>query len=383
MARKGGRVASYDVIVIGGGTMGAAAACALGRRGARTLVLEQFGLVHARGSHGGKTRIIRQAYAESPDYVPLVQRAEALWLQLERETGTTILHRTGGLDLARPGYAQARDARRAAEEHHLPYEWLDGAEVRRRWPAWTIDDAWEACYSPRTGFLEVEPALRSLFAVARQRKVEVRTEEPARSIQTNRDGVTVRTDRDTYHADRLIVTAGAWAGRVLGSLDLPLTVVRKVLWWLKVDDPSLYEPDRFPVFISEGPLGNIYGLPIYGSPALKIADHGGGDVADPDAVDREVRARDLDPVARFARSSLRGVTDQALESAVCLYTLTPDRDFIVDRSPDTDRVALAAGFSGHGFKFAPAIGELLADLILDPGSRPLPRFALARFGSRA
>ena len=156
----------HDVIVIGGGTMGTAAAWALGKRGGRTLVLERFGHVHAMGSHSGKTRIIRHAYAEGAEYVPLVQRADALWLELEQATGRKILHRTGGLDMAAPGEDQARDARRSAEHWGLPFEWLTGDEVRRRWPQFQIPDDWDACYSPQAGFLDVEPALHGLAGSA-------------------------------------------------------------------------------------------------------------------------------------------------------------------------------------------------------------------------
>jgi sarcosine oxidase len=367
-----------DVIVIGGGTMGSGAAWALGKRGVRALVLEQFQHVHALGSHGGKTRIIRQAYAESPDYVPLVQRAEALWLALEEETGTRLLYRTGGLDLAASGYAYARDSLRSVQEHHLPHEWLSAAEIRHRWPAWTIGDEWEACYSPQTGYLVVEPALRALARAAERRGVTLKTDEPACRWRADQRGVEVQTDAATYRADRLIVTAGAWAGTVLSSLGLPLTVLRKVVWWVAVEDPGQYALGRFPIFISEGPEGIVYGFPIHGPDGLKIGNHAGGQVTSPESVDRVAHDDELDEIRPFARRALRGVTDRVLDRAVCLYTMTPDRDFIVDRHPELPRVVFAAGFSGHGFKFAPEIGDLLAELALDESAAPFPRFALRR-----
>jgi monomeric sarcosine oxidase len=369
----------YPVIVVGGGTMGSGAAWALGKRGIRALVLEQFQHVHTFGSHSGKIRIIRQAYAESPEYVPLVQRADALWTALESETGRQVLHRTGGLDMAAPGFSQARKARASAQKFGLSHEWLDGREIRSRWPAWTVGDDWEACYSTDTGFLLVEPALESLMAAATRLGVTLRDREPVREWRADGSGVWVRTDRETYTADRLIVTAGAWSGQLLASLGLPLTVLRKVVWWFEVEDPSLYTLGKFPIFIAETETGSIYGFPMYVGSGLRIANHSGGERTSPDGVDRTVRETETSDVLPFARRYLRGVTDRVVDSAVCLYTMSPDEHFVVDRHPEWPRVVLGAGFSGHGFKFATAIGEILASLALDPSSQPLPLFAIDRF----
>jgi monomeric sarcosine oxidase len=371
----------HDVIVIGGGTMGTAAAWALGKRGLRALVLEQFRHVHAMGSHGGKTRIIRHAYAEGAEYVPLVQRADELWLDLEAVTGRRILHRTGGLDMSGPGDSQARDARRSAEHWRLPFEWLTGAEVRVRWPQFLIPDDWEACYSPQAGFLVNEEALRGLGDAARALGVTIKEDEPARSWSVDGDAVRVVTDRGTYAADRLIVTAGAWAMRLLGDLGLPLHVRRKTLFWFAVEDPALFAPERFPIFIADSAEAGMYGFPIFDHAGLKVANHRGGETVDPDAVDRTIRPGEEADVARFVTTMLRGVTPRVVESAVCLYTMTPDEDFVLDRHPSAPGVVFGAGFSGHGFKFATAIGEHLVDLALDSAAEPYPRLALARFSA--
>ena len=369
-----------QVIVLGGGTMGTAAGWALGKRGVRALVLEQFRHVHAFGSHGGRTRVIRHAYSEGSHYVPLVLAADALWCALEEESGQRLLHRTGVLELGVPGFAHvARAARDAAIEHGLPHEWLDGAEVRRRWPAWAIPDDWEGLFEPRTGFLAVEPALRGMAEVARRLGVTIREEEPVREWRADGDGVSVRTDRGTYRADRLIIAAGAWAGKALAELGLPLTVLRKVLWWLEVEEPALYVPERFPVFSIASGGGIVYGFPIFDHPGLKVAEHVGGEAVDPDRVDRAAREEEKEEVVPTARRAFRGVTGRALDSAVCLYTMTPDEAFVVDRHPGFPQVVVAAGFSGHGFKFAPAVGELVGALALDADTRPHPPFALARF----
>lgn len=368
----------YSVIVIGGGTMGTAAAWALGKRGERTLVLEQFAHVHQLGAHGGKTRVIRHAYAEGPDYIPLVLRADDLWCELEAATKAKILHRVGALELAAPGHTHARKARDAAAQHGVPFEWIDAAEVRRRWPAFQIPDDWDAGYGPRSGFLVVEPALHGMAALARQDGVEIHTHEPVREWGASDSGTWVRTEQGRFTADRLIITAGAWAGKLLAELGIPLTIQRKVLWWLAVERPDLFQPDRFPVFITDSVHGEIYGFPIFEQPGLKIANHSGGEPADPDTVNRTVRDDEKRDVLPLARWFFSGVTDRVLASAVCLYARTPDTDFIIDRHPRWPQVVIGAGFSGHGFKFATAIGEHLADLALERRASPIPMFSLVR-----
>lgn len=374
---------TFDVIVIGGGTMGSAAAWELGKRGINGLVLEQFRHVHQLGSHGGKTRIIRHAYAESPDYVPLVRRADSLWLELEAATGAKVLHRTGGLEIAGPGHDHAQAARASAKEHHLAYEWLTASEANQRWPAFTIPDDWQVLYSPDAGFLLTEPSLIALGAAARHLGIAIHEEEPARTWGADGSGVWVRTDQATYHADHLIIAAGPWAGAVLSDLGLPLTVLRKVLWWFEVTDANLYQPDRFPIFISGSDSGELYGFPIFDHVGLKIANHRGGEPTSPDTVDRSVTEAERDEIVSGAQVFLTGVTNRAVDHAVCLYTVTPDTDFIIDRHPNHSQVAIAAGFSGHGFKFATAVAEHLVDLALNPLANPYPHLALSRFATTA
>ncbi|HEV2107879.1 MAG TPA: N-methyl-L-tryptophan oxidase [Thermomicrobiales bacterium] len=376
----------YPVIVIGGGTMGLAAAWELGKRDTPALVLEQFGIVHDLGSHSGQTRIIRHAYAESPDYVPLVRRADDLFVALEEETGASVLYRTGGLDLAGPGHGHARAARESAERWDVPFEWLDGAEVRHRFPAWRVPDDWEACYSPKSGFLHVDATLSALASAATERGVVIRERTPVHGWRVDSDAVVVETQHEIFTADKLIVTAGAWSSRLLAEIGLPLTVLRKVLWWFGVEDTALYHRDRFPVYIAESDAGHVYGFPLdaarFGE-GLKIAEHSGGDPTDPEDIDRVARDEEAGPVLDFARHHLTGVTDQIERRAVCMYTMTPDSDFIVDRHPDHAQVVFGTGFSGHGFKFATAIGEHLANLVLDPDTKPYTHLALERLQGAA
>jgi monomeric sarcosine oxidase len=371
--------ATHDVIVIGGGTMGTAAAWALGRRGVECLVLEQFRHVHDKGSHSGETRIIRHAYAESPEYVPLVQRADVLWRELEDQIGEPVLIRCGGLELAAPGYSHARSARLSADEHGLAYEWLTPAEASARWPVFRVPQDWEALYSPDSGFLLTEPALHGMAAAARRLGATILEESPVIEWGADSTGIWVDTPAGRHHGDAAIVTAGAWASTLLDELSLPLRVLRKTLWWQAVDHLEDYEPDRCPVFITDSPAGEIYGFPVFGTPGLKIANHKGGEPADPETVDRSTRPSENQDCLDLANLLLPGVSSHVVKSAVCLYTMTPDTDFIVDRDPRDSRVSIAAGFSGHGFKFAPAIGELLADLITDSSRATLPRLSLSRF----
>jgi glycine/D-amino acid oxidase-like deaminating enzyme len=193
------------------------------------------------------------------------------------------------------------------------------------------------------------------------------------------DGVWLESVEDRYEADALVVTAGAWSTGILADLGLPIQTLRKTLWWQQVRDFTVFEPDRFPVFIADSPAGEIYGFPIHGVPGLKIANHAGGERVDLDAVNRSTRPGENQDCLDLAAEVIPGVTSTVVKSAVCLYAMTPDKDFIIDRHPGSPRVAFGAGFSGHGFKFAPAIGELLADLIVDPAAESIPRVRLSRF----
>ena len=371
------------IIVIGGGTMGTAAAWELAKRGERTIVFEQFGHVHSFGAHSGQTRVIRHAYAEGADYVPLVRRADELWEKLQDASGIKVLHRVGALELMTgEGSDHALRARTSAAKHNVPFEWLQADEIRRRWPQFQIGVNWEGGFGERSGFLEVEPALRAMASLARQGGVEVREHEPVLTWGAEADGVWVETLSGRYTADRLIVTPGSWANRMLAHLGLPITVLRKTLFWLEVKDPSRFAPERLPVYIADRPGLELYGFPIHGQPGLKCANHFGGEPTTPETVDRKIHAEEDAEIVEDA-SWLFGqeqFTGRVLSSAVCLYASTPDHDFVIDRHPAHPNVVFGAGFSGHGFKFAPAIGEHLVQLAFgETATRPL--FALKRFAT--
>lgn len=371
----------YDVIVLGGGTMGIAAAWELAKRGKRALVLEQFALVHDRGAHSGQTRIFRHAYAEGAEYIPLVMRADTLWMELEAEMKATVLHRVGGLEMAAPGYWHARRAKESAEQYGIDFRWLTPAEVRHDWPMIHIPDDWEVGFGAGAGFLDVEPALHAMIRLAQHGGIELLGNTPVLAWDASSQGAWVRTGDGRYDADALIVTAGAWAGGVLKQLGLPLTIQRKMLWWLEVENPALYAPTRFPIFITDSVHGEIYGFPIHQQPGFKIANHAGGDPTDPDHVERTVRDDEKHDVVSLASWFFEGITPHAVRNVVCLYARTPDAHFIIDRHPEWRHVIIGAGFSGHGFKFTPAIGEHLVSLALDDDIQPHRLFSLTRFTS--
>ncbi|HEX3301482.1 MAG TPA: N-methyl-L-tryptophan oxidase [Thermomicrobiales bacterium] len=371
-------MAHYDAIVIGGGTMGTAAAWELGKRGLKALVLEQFEHVHTKGAHSGETRIIRHAYAEGPDYVPLVFRADDLWMELEALAGELLFHRVGAIELSAPGNNHAALARESAIEHGIPFEWLAMDDVRSRYPQFAVGDDWVGGFGDRGGFLDVERSLRAMASQARSHGVEIREHAKVEGWSASDSAVTVSVDGSTETADRLIITAGSWTNQVLGDAALPLRVLRKTLFWLEVDDPARYTSDVLPVYIIGLPHHEFYGFPIWGRPGIKVAIHSGGDETNPDSVDREISAAERDEIVEVARIALHGVTGRVLHEATCLYTVSPDHDFIVDFALGTSNVVIGAGFSGHGFKFTPAIGELLVQMLY--GERePLPLLSRNRF----
>ena len=370
-----------DVIVIGGGTMGTAAGWELARSGQKVIVLERFSHVHSFGSHGGKTRIFRHNYAEGAQYVPWALRATSLWGELqERHPEVPFVFQSGSLDISTTDGVRAQHARASAQEYGLPYEWLSGKEVNERFPAWNLPDDWNACLDPTAGFLVVSPALKALATEMIAAGGELRTEEQVLSWSESTHGVTVTTDKGEYSADKLIVTAGAWNGGILGDLGLPLEVRRKPVFWFETEDESLFTHDRFPTYVIDYGAEEFYGLPVYADPGLKTGIHSGGNIVNPEAIDREVHAEDITPSFRaFVEQRFHGVKLNVVDSAVCMYTMTPDEHFIIDRYPGKERVIYAAGFSGHGFKFTPVVGEYLASLATDEHAEVLTWFQYERF----
>ncbi len=363
---------TYDAIVLGVGGMGSAALFELARRGRRVLGLEQFPPVHDRGSSHGQTRIIRTAYYEHPAYVPLVRRAYERWYDLEQRTGRHLLTECDCLTVGPPGGELVEGVLRSAREHGLSVEGLTAAEVVRRFPAFRLDDSLAGVLEHGAGLLAVEECVRAHIDSAVSLGAEVRAEEPAIEWAAAGDGVEVRTAKGTYRAARLVVTAGAWATKLLAGVGVPLTVMRQVLLWFAPTDLALFRRDRFPIYLVDTPAGPFYGVPAIDPRGHKAARHyGAPELPTPDGVDRAVHESDEAPLRAFFRAHLPAADGPRTFGQVCLYTLTPNRHFVLDVHPRHPQVAVAAGFSGHGFKFASVVGEILADLA-ESGRTPHP-----------
>jgi len=354
----------FDVIILGVGGMGGAAASALARRGRRVLGLEQFAVGHDRGSSHGSTRVIRTAYYEHPDYVPLARRAFRRWHELEQRTGKHLLTKCPCLSIGQPDGELITGVRRAAAEHSLTIESLAPADMRRQFPPFQFDDAYVGVLEYEAGFVYVDECVRAFAADARAHGATIREGEPVLAWEANHRGVTVRTQQATYTADHLIIAAGGWATHLLGTLGKRLAVMRQVVFWLAPQDPAQFCRDRFPVYLADVPDGPFYGIPAIDPRGHKLARHyGASELRHPDEVERTVTAADEVPVRDFVRRHLPGADGERRDASVCIYTLSPDRHFVIDLHPEHANVAVATGFSGHGFKFAPAVGEMLADLV--------------------
>ena len=354
---------TFDVIVVGLGAMGSASLHQLAHRGLNVIGIEQFTPGFSLGSSHGKSRIIREAYFEDPRYVPLVQRAYELWRELENESGVRVFRQTGGLMLGAPDSAVVSGARLSAELHGLPHEIIAAAEIGRRYPAFRPREGDVAVVEPRAGVLAPELAITTQVDLAVKHGATVQSEEAMLSWRPQGDGVEVTTTKGTYRAARLILTVGAWAGKVFRELALPFTVQRNVLYWFEpLENPSYFTPERFPVFIHElTPTLSLYGFADTGD-GVKLALHRYGEVSDPDTLRRTVGTDEIAFMTGVVREHMPDAAGLLRETCVCMYTNLPDDHFIIDVHPDCPAVIIASPCSGHGFKFSSAIGEVLADM---------------------
>jgi sarcosine oxidase len=353
----------YDVIVLGVGGMGSAAAYHLARRGLRVLGLEQFDIPHDRGSSHGQTRIIRLAYWEHPSYVPLARRAFELWREIEHLGGERLLYVTGSLDIGRPESDVVAGSIRSCLEHHLPHQILTAAELSGRFPAYQFPGEYQAVLQPDGGFLLAERCIVAHVTAAQATGAEIRARERVVTWETTADGVRVQTDRETYQAGHLVVCAGAWAGQLLPGLARVAVPERQMMMWLQPKRPELFQPGRFPVFVADVDEDVYYGLPAFGVPGFKFGRHRHlRQVANPDDLDRSFSAEEEAVLRAVVERYLPDGNGPTMAARACMYTNSPDSHFIIGRHPSLPRVTVAAGFSGHGFKFCSVVGEILADL---------------------
>ena len=391
---------TYDVIVVGLGAMGGAALRELARRGCSALGIEQFDVAHDRGSSHGQTRLIRRSYFEHPDYVPLVDRSFEAWAELERvslsagASDRKLFERCGLLLAGSPEGEIISGVRRAASEHRLSIETVEPRDLRKRFPGFAVTDGMEVLFEPDAGFLHVERCVRAQVEQAVALGAELVTGRRVEQWSADGTGVTVRTDKGDFVASRLVLCAGAWTGQLLNRALLrsatllrsaalpPLVVQRRVVLWFAMSD-TVYSMKRgCPAFGFEALGGFFYGFPSLDGARIKVGEHTGDDVvADPDQIRRELLPDDDARIRSFVRAHLPRIEPIPVDHSVCMYTMTPDQHFVIDRLPDMPNVVFAAGFSGHGFKFAPVVGSLLADLVTGGDSAGLScdLFRAARF----
>lgn len=373
----------YDAIVVGLGAMGSATLFHLARRGLRVLGLEQFSQGHGFGSSHGDSRIIRETYFEHPLYVPLVRRAHELWRDLERASGKSLMKITGGLMIGPENGTVVTGTLRSAREHNLPHEVLTAAQVHARFPAFELAPDLVAVLDPRAGYLDPEACNRAHVEGARAGGAEARFSEPVLEWKPDGEGVSVRTVSGTYTADRLVLAGGAWNTTLARDFRLPLAIERQsVFWFSPQTSRELYESERFPIYAYEYKHGHIcYGFPRLPRGVKASVMHSGEIAPDPDSVERTVSDSEVNSLRAALRPVLPRLANAPIrETAVCLFTNTPDHDFIIDFHPLHPQVLVSSPCSGHGFKFASAIGELQAELLMTGKSRfDLAPFRISRW----
>ena len=366
---------AFDQIIVGLGGMGSAAAYHLASRGQRVLGIDQFSPPHERGSSHGASRIIRLAYYEHPSYVPLLRRSYELWRQLERESGNALLRITGSLDASAPDGRIFAGSLASCREHGLEHEVLTSAQISARFPGYQLPDGFMGVFQPEGGMLDPERCVAAHLRLAEQRGATIRRDEEVLEVSAN----SVRTAKGVYSAPRVVISAGSWAARIAG-LDGLAVPERQVVGWFATDRADAFAPERFPVFNIDVEEGHYYGFPL-DADGVKIGRyHHRGETVDPASYDRAIHPEDEAALRPFMTRYLPRASGKMVKAQTCLFTNSPDEHFIIDRSRDSASVIVAAGFSGHGFKFCSVVGEILADLAMrGETGHHIDLFRLSRF----
>lgn len=371
----------YDAIVIGLGGMGSAALFELAKRGKRVLGIEQFDIAHDMGSSHGVTRIIRLAYHEHPSYVPLMRRAYELWRELESTANEQILHITGSIDAGPPDGSNFKGSLLSCEEHDLPHDVLTSKDLTDRFPGYRLPPETTAVFQGEGGFLLPERCIALFIERAQALGATVHIGERTLEWESTPGGARVTTEHRAYEAESLIITAGAWTSKLLPYLGAAAIPERQVLAWFETLRPDLFTPDNFPVFNLVVEEGQFYGFPEFGVPGFKLGKyHHLEENVDPDTIDRQPNPQDEAVLRDFTEKYFPDAAGATSSMKACMFTNSPDEHFIIDRLPDAPNVAIAAGFSGHGYKFSSVVGEILTDLTLDgKTSHEIGMFRLSRF----
>ncbi|MFL5480892.1 MAG: N-methyl-L-tryptophan oxidase [Gemmatimonadaceae bacterium] len=373
----------YDVIVIGLGGMGSATLFHLARRGVRVLGLEQYEPRHDRGSSHGDSRIIRETYFEHPLYVPLVRRAHELWRDLETASGKSLMTINGGLMIGPREGSVVVGTLTSAREHGLPHEILSADEVKKRYAPFEIPGDEIAVFDPRAGYIDPENCSQAHRELATAAGAESRFTEPVVSWSAKGGRVKVVTRSGSFEAEKLLIAAGSWTNSLAADVSIPLEVERQTVFWFDPPAPRVdYESRRFPIYAYEFKPGVIcYGFPELAKGVKASVMHDGKIAAAPETVDRVVTETDVAPLRAALSKVLPSLARAPVrDSTTCIFTNTPDHDFVIDFHPAYPNVLISSPCSGHGFKFASAIGELQADLLTTGRSRfDLTPFRIGRF----
>lgn len=376
----------FDVIVLGVGSMGSAACYHLAKRGSKVLGLDQFEIPHNQGSHHGKSRMIRKAYYENPDYVPLLHRAYELWDELQIKAKEPVINRTGAVYFGRPEDSIVSGSLESAKQHHLPHRSLNTSEIQEDFPSFSLPDSFVGLFEPDGGYVRPEEGIVEHAWQASGAGAKILTNTPALDWNVTPHGVEVRTAEGTLYGDQLIISAGAWINSIFKNLGVKLSVTRQVQAWFEPEsNPEKFSPENFPCwFIETNPPYGHYGFPILpGQKGLKIAEHKPGIQIPLDEIGNALEPptpAELDSLKEILAQYIPGSAGPLIKSCTCLYTNTPDQHFILGKHPEHNRVTVAGGFSGHGYKFASVIGEILADLAIEGDTRHSIEFlSLDRF----
>lgn len=379
---------TFDVIIIGAGAMGSAAAYYFSQRNQRVLLLEQFELDHRRGSSYGYSRIIRYSY-DYPEYVELAKDTFPLWFAVEEALGERLYVKTGGIDFGPADDEMLQATIEAVQSGGIEHELLSVAEAQLRFPQFRLDEDFRILYQPDSGFVKASAAVKGHIKLAQQNGAILKDKTVVADLSIHQDSVDVATEAGNYSAGKLVVTAGSWARSLLleTRLDLPLQPLRCQLNFMSTPQSSLYEAETCPVWIAHVSglfPETLYGIPSHDGSGFKIAFHGGAPHRHPREIDYTPDAENLESVRDFLRCHIPGLAEAPVkESRICLYTQSPDEHFIVDKHPRHSHVVIGAGFSGHGFKFSTVIGKMLSDLALDGATPHNDRlFKISRFSVR-
>ena len=381
---------AFDAAVIGLGSTGAAALYHLARRGLSVIGLEQATPGHDGGSSHGESRIIRMAYFEHPSYVDLVRVAYRNWRDLEQASGRSLITTTGIIEAGYPGASLVRSSLASAMEHDLTHEVLSGRQIAARFPAFALPTDWEGVFQPDGGILAADLAIALHVDGAKAAGAQVRTQSAVRAIEPKAASVSlVLADGTAIEAGAVVVAAGGWIGELVPSLRRHLTLSRQAVCWFTPVQPALTGPDRFPVFLLDAdadpatgaPADVIYGFPDFAGTGVKAASHLlGRPLASAADASQDGDAEDARRIMLALRRLIPAAAGPVRQVKTCIYTSTPDADFIVDRLPADPRIVVASACSGHGFKFASLLGEILADLATTGSTRhDISRFTLSRF----